>query len=62
MPAVGAGVRDKLGAYDAFRGSGSQAYQRAGGYSGIPHRVAGFGRLITDADFAVRPPAVLTAE
>jgi hypothetical protein len=44
--AVGAASGTK-GANDAFGGSGSQAHQRAGGFSGIPHRCAGFGRLIT---------------
>jgi phasin len=46
---LGAGVGDK-GANDAFRGSGSQAVQRAGGLAGNPSRDPGFRRLIADAD------------
>ena len=55
---MGAGVGDKLGANDAFGGSGSQAHQRAGGFSGFPYRRAGFGRLIETLFRAVRPPAI----
>jgi hypothetical protein len=43
----GGGVGEK-GANDAFGGSNSQACQRAGRFSGLSHRGAGFRRLIAE--------------